>query len=394
MKKTGWLLTVLLVLFSGTLIFAGVFYLEETERQQEETAKKQQEEADKRQQEASREKQQDEEKKNIPAQEEPLMPKTTESLPGESAPENEDTVLVFAGDVYVSPHVTANYDAGGISNVVSKELLDKMTQADLCMVNEEFPFGTVGEPMEDKQYTFRVDPSYVSVLTDMGVDVVSLANNHVLDYGLDCLEETFQTLKQAGIDYVGAGSTKEEAASLRTYEFNGRTYGILSASRVIPVAEWNIENRQPGVLATYDETALVNAIKAARETCDYLAVYVHWGVEHTTQLEEHQRYLAHAYVDAGADLVLGAHPHILQGIENYKGKLIFYSLGNYIFNQNIDKTMLVEVRLKDGEPQVCLVPGYAAGAKTCGYEDREEFFTYLESLSQGIHITDGVISLN
>ncbi len=395
MKKTGWLLTVLVVLLAGTLIFAGVFYLEETERQQEETAKKQQEEADKRRQEASGEKQRQEEKKNTPAQEEPFMPETAES-PGENEKpqEDEDTVLVFAGDVYISPHVTANYDAGGISNVVSKELLDKMAQADLCMVNEEFPFGTVGEPMEDKQYTFRVEPSYVSVLTDMGVDVVSLANNHVLDYGLECLEETFQTLKQAGIDYVGAGSTKEEAASLKTYEFNGRTYGILSASRVIPVAEWNIENRQPGVFATYDETALVNAIKAARETCDFLAVYVHWGVERTTQLEEHQKYLAHAYVDAGADLVLGAHPHILQGIENYNGKLIFYSLGNYIFNQNIDKTMLVEVRLKDGEPQVSLVPGYAAGAKTCGYEDREEFFAYLESLSQGVHITDGVITLN
>lgn len=379
-------MSLLLAVLAGTMIFAGVLYTELEERGQEESRKQQEENI----------------RNDITGevQVESFVPETEESVPGTNAfeteelPQEKDTVLAFAGDVYISRHVTANYDAGGISNVLSQGLRDKMASADLCMVNEEFPFGMAGEPMEDKQYTFRVEPSYVSVLTDMGVDIVSLANNHVLDYGTDCLEETFRTLQQAGIDYVGAGSTKEEAAALRTYELNGRTYGILSASRVIPVAEWNIENRQPGVLATYDESALVNAIQAAGEICDFLTVYVHWGVEHTTQLEEHQKYLAHAYVDAGADLVLGAHPHVLQGIENYKGKLIFYSLGNYVFNQTIEKTMLVEVRFQNGEPEVSLTPGYAAGAKTVEYENQEEFFSYLESLSEGIRITDGIVTLD
>ena len=261
------------------------------------------------------------------------------------------------------------------------------------MVNEEFPFGTVGTPMEDKQYTFQVNPFYVSLFEDMGVDIVSLANNHVLDYGTDCLRETFVTLERTGIAYAGAGDTREEASALKTYDFNGETFGILAASRVIPVPEWNIENRQPGVFTTYDETALVESIKKAKESCDYVIVYVHWGVEHTTELTDHQTYLAHAYVDAGADLVLGSHSHCLQGIENYNGSLIFYSLGNYVFNQNIEKTMLVKLESHKGEKQIFLIPAYAAGAKTMEYEDRQEFFSYLEGLSSGLHIEDGEIVL-
>lgn len=386
-KKTVWFLSGFLVVFAGLLIFVGVFYLEMRERHQK------------------RDTEQDREKETETQEDygeeivgEVVIGDTQEEIlpPGElvtEEPEDNETVLVFAGDVYISRHVEANYDREGIDSVLSQGLQAEMQQADLCMVNEEFPFGTVGTPMEDKQYTFQVNPFYVSLFEDMGVDIVSLANNHVLDYGTDCLKETFETLEQTGIAYAGAGNTREEASALKTYDFNGETYGILAASRVIPVPEWNIENRQPGVFTTYDETALVGAIKKAKESCDYVIVYVHWGVEHTTELTDHQTYLAHAYVDAGADLVLGSHSHCLQGIENYNGSLIFYSLGNYVFNQNIEKTMLVKLESGKGERRISLVPAYAAGAKTMEYEDRQEFFSYLEGLSSGITIRDGEIVL-
>lgn len=386
-KKTVWFLSGFLVVFAGLLIFVGVFYLEMRERHQK------------------RDTEQDREKETETQEDygeeivgEVVIGDTQEEIlpPGElvtEEPEDNETVLVFAGDVYISRHVEANYDREGIDSVLSQGLQAEMQQADLCMVNEEFPFGTVGTPMEDKQYTFQVNPFYVSLFEDMGVDIVSLANNHVLDYGTDCLKETFETLEQTGIAYAGAGNTREEASALKTYDFNGETYGILAASRVIPVPEWNIENHQPGVFTTYDETALVGAIKKAKESCDYVIVYVHWGVEHTTELTDHQTYLAHAYVDAGADLVLGSHSHCLQGIENYNGSLIFYSLGNYVFNQNIEKTMLVKLESGKGERRISLVPAYAAGAKTMEYEDRQEFFSYLEGLSSGITIRDGEIVL-
>ncbi len=384
MKKTGPVFSLLLVCFAGMLIFTGVFYLEKKEKHQKE-------------EEAGQEKEKEEE--TLP-KEDIVGEVVVGDTQGESVPleetvteeqEDRESVLVFAGDVYLSRHVAANYDREGIEGVLSPGLLLEMQNANLCMVNEEFPFGTVGTPMEDKQYTFQVNPFYVSVFEDMGVDIVSLANNHVLDYGTDCLKETFVTLEQTGIAYVGAGTTKEEASAFKTYAFNGETFGILSASRVIPVPEWNIENRQPGVFTTYDETALVEAIKKAKESCDYVIVYVHWGMEHTTELTDHQTYLAHAYADAGADLVLGSHSHCLQGIENYNGSMIFYSLGNYIFNQNIEKTMLVKLKSTEGRREISLIPACAARAKTAEYENREEFFSYLEGLSSGVRIEDGVV---
>lgn len=386
-KKTVWFLSGFLVVFAGLLIFVGVFYLETRERHQKRDAEQDREKETETQEDYGEE-----------IVGEVVVGDTQEETlpPGElvtEEPEDNETVLVFAGDVYISRHVEANYDREGIDSVLSQGLQAEMQQADLCMVNEEFPFGTVGTPMEDKQYTFQVNPFYVSLFEDMGVDIVSLANNHVLDYGTDCLKETFETLEQTGIAYAGAGNTREEASALKTYDFNGETYGILAASRVIPVPEWNIENRQPGVFTTYDETALVEAVKKAKESCDYVIVYVHWGAEHTTELTDHQTYLAHAYADAGADLVLGSHSHCLQGIENYNGSLIFYSLGNYVFNQNIEKTMLVKLESGRGERRISLIPAYAVGAKTMEYEDRQEFFSYLEGLSSGVAIRDGEIVL-
>lgn len=250
-----------------------------------------------------------------------------------------------------------------------------------------------GTQAEDKQYTFRTDPSYSSIFTDMGIDIVTLANNHVLDYGQEVLSQTFQTLDEKGILYAGAGESVEEASALRTIEANGETYGFLAASRVIPVTSWNVENSQPGVFTTYDKTALVHAIEKAKDNCDFLTVYVHWGIERNTMPEDYQTELAHAYIDAGADLVIGAHPHVLQGIEEYQGKMIFYSLGNFIFNQSIEKTMLVRVTKENGQIRYSILPAFAAGAKTQPYTDTESFYRYLESISFGISVTDGIVGV-
>ena len=311
----------------------------------------------------------------------------------QSDPDTEETKniteLIFAGDVCLSGYVTANYDKAGISGVLEDGLLLTMQQADICMVNEEFPFGTGGTQAEDKQYTFRTDPSYSSIFTD----IVTLANNHVLDYGQEVLRQTFQTLDEKGILYAGAGESVEEASALRTIEANGETYGFLAASRVIPVTSWNVENSQPGVFTTYDKTALVHAIERAKDNCDFLTVYVHWGIERNTMPEDYQIELAHAYIDAGADLVIGAHPHVLQGIEEYQGKMIFYSLGNFIFNQSIEKTMLVKVTKENGQIRYSILPAFAAGAKTQPYTDTESFYRYLESISFGISVTDGVVGV-
>lgn len=308
----------------------------------------------------------------------------TEPIKQPEEPVQEPVELVFSGDILLSSYVLNNYENSGISGVLSEELQAEMQNADLTMVNEEFPFSTRGTQAQDKQFTFRVDPSYVKIFQEMGIDVVTVANNHALDYGTEALSDTFQTLDEAGIAYVGAGDSKERAAEAYVTELGGKTFGFLAASRVIPEVSWNIDNQQPGMLCTYDSTELCEAIRRAKENCDYVVVYVHWGIERENTPQDYQRQLGKAYIDAGADMVIGAHPHVLQGIEYYNGKPIVYSLGNYIFNQNIEKTMLLKVTVsQENETTLQLIPASASGAKTRKLEGEEaqSIYQFVEDIS-------------
>lgn len=398
MRKKGLFISVTLVAVIGIALFGSLFYLEkkdmeEYERNQQVVTEAQKRNGDKSIEDIGKQ-QKAEGNKNTDSIQNAGVPEDTENQLDSIQEQSTDTsTLMFAGDVYLSGYVTGRYDAEGINGVLDDNLLNQMQTADILMVNQEFPFGTTGTPAEDKQYTFRVNPSYVSILKDMGVDIVSLANNHVLDYGRDALQENFQTLENSEIIYTGAGESLQEASALRTMEAGGQTYGFLAASRVIPVTSWDVQNARPGVFTTYDKTVLVEAITEAKSECNFLTIYVHWGIERNTMPEAYQKELAHAYIDAGADLVIGAHPHVLQGIEAYNGKLIFYSLGNYIFNQSIEKTMLVKMEQQDNTIEYSVLPAYATGAKTMNYEDTEGFYSYLESLSQGIVIEKGKIKI-
>lgn len=316
----------------------------------------------------------------------------------EEEPESEttdlNTSIVFTGDIEISEYVQANYDASGVNGVVSPEVCSLLSDADIAMINNEFCFSTRGQQAPDKQYTFRVNPSYVELLTDMGVDIAGLANNHVLDYGQDALTDTFTTLTDAGIEYTGAGDSLEDASKLiiKTDEA-GRTYGFLAASHVIPVGSWNVVNSQPGEFCFYDETDLLNAITEADSQVDYLFVMVHWGVEHTTELEDYQINDGHKMIDAGADAVIGMHSHCLQPIEYYNGKPIFYSLGNFIFNQSIKSGGggAVEFSIDENDTvSYRIVPITATNActaiDTAGY-------SYMDSISDNVTVDEnGYIS--
>lgn len=322
--------------------------------------------------------------------------KVLEEPDTEAVIENDPVTLLFAGDVLLSDYVLNNYNSNGIDGVLSPDLLNELQNADITVINNEFPFSTRGTQAPDKQFTFRVDPKYVSVLTDMGVDIATIANNHVLDYGPDALQDTFDTLDEAGIDYMGAGTDLARASALITKKAGGKTFGFLAASRVIPVVSWDVQNSSPGVFTTYDPSRLIAAIEAARESCDYLTVFVHWGIEREEYPQDYQVSMAKQYIDAGADLVIGSHPHVLQGISYYKDKPVFYSLGNFIFNREIPKTAAVKVTIDgENEPTIRLIAGTASNARTiaCEGTQKSDIYDYLESISTGISIDeDGVLS--
>ncbi len=304
-----------------------------------------------------------------------------------------NTSMLFTGDVLLSEYVLSNYNSKGIDGVVEGSLREDMVNADFAMVNEEFPFSNRGTKAPDKQYTFRVDPKYVSIFKELGIDAVGLANNHVLDFGKEALEDTFTTLNNAGILFTGSGNNLAEASKLVVCDKNGVKVGIVAASRVIPVVEWNVKNSQPGVFTAYDPTDLIGVVQKAKTECDLVYVMIHWGTEHTDKLEEYQKTIGHQLIDAGADGVIGAHPHVVQGIERYNGKPIFYSLGNYIFNQNIERTFALKIDYDNVNktPNYSLIPAKAVGATTrkMSSEEASSLYSYLNSISTDVSIDEG-----
>lgn len=300
----------------------------------------------------------------------------------------EDIVLVFSGDINMTDVIQNKYSQDGIDGILSKNFQEEFKNADIAMVNQEFAFTTRGTRAEDKQYTFRTAPDYVSVFKDMQVDVATLANNHTMDFGTVGLIDTFDTLKGAGIKYAGAGNNLTEAREIKYFSKKDKKIACLGASRVIPVPEWNAYDNKPGMLTTYDPAMLIEDIKTAKSQSDYVVVYVHWGLEKYDTPVEYQRNLAKQYIDAGADLVVGSHPHVLQGIEYYKGKPVIYSLGNFMFYSSINRTALLKVSLNEqNEAKVQLIPGRAENAFTYQIEeasDIQKFYQYMTDISYGV----------
>ena len=327
-------------------------------------------------------------------------------IPAEAEP--QPVRLLFSGDIYLSDHVLNAYDrAGDISGVLDDGYRSLIGEADYFAANQEFPFSSRGQQAPDKQYTFRLPESRVSLMNEIGVDLVTLANNHALDFGTDALLDTVSTLDQVGILHVGAGADSEAARQPAIVDVNGVRVGFIGASRVIPVASWTAGASSPGMLTAYDPALLVQTIQETRPLCDYLVVLIHWGVERAEMPVDHQTSLSRQCIDAGADLVVGSHPHVLQGIEYYRGKPIVYSLGNFIFGSSIPRTALLEVSLTPREASsdasggasrdanvspdasLTLHPGTSSGGFTRMVTEsvkKEEFFQYIEGISFDISI--------
>ena len=172
-------------------------------------------------------------------------------------------------------------------------------------------------------------------------------HNHVYDYGADALYDTADLLDLAGIPYVGGGRDIQEAKEPVYFIVNGIKVGFVAASngeriKYTPQATENT----PGILRAYDTTEYNEVIQKASKECDYLIAYIHWGTEDSNYLNENQQRWGREFLASGADIVVGGHPHVLQGMEEYNGKIILYSLGNFCFGANknpADKDSIHEI---------------------------------------------------
>ena len=272
-----------------------------------------------------------------------------------------NAVLTFAGDVNFADDWLHAMNCAASENTIldciGDSLVQELRQSDIAMVNNEFTFSTRGSPLWGKQYTLRADPAKVSYYEQLGIDIVSLANNHSCDFGAYAFYDTLDTLSGAGIDAVGAGKNLSAAGEIQYYIVNGIKIAYIAATR----AEKRIftpDARQSryGVFYAYDPEPVCARIREAREQADYVIAYLHWGTENSYTLEDEQMRDARLYIDAGADIVIGSHAHCLQGVEFYEGKPIIYNLGNFWFNMKKCETALLKVSITRSSIQCRLIP--------------------------------------
>lgn len=316
-----------------------------------------------------------------------------------------NATLVFGGDVNLSEGwPTMNYLAAqeSLSDCIDQRLLEEMQNADLCCINNEFAFSDRGEPMAGKYWTFRAKPENVALLQEMGADVATLANNHVYDYGAEAFSDTLTTLHNAGIGTVGAGENLAEAATPYYTQLGDLKVAIVNASRAEKTQMTpGAGEDSAGIMLCYDTAAFEQEIAEARQNADLVICCVHWGTEYTSKLEDAQKESARRYIDAGADIIVGTHSHCLQGIEYYNGKPIFYSLGNFWFNEKDLETGLLKLTVTGDATQgvqlgCTFVPAIQSGCVTSYAEsmsDRGKVFDLLNSISVNAQVdADGVVS--
>ena len=262
-----------------------------------------------------------------------------------------DITLSFVGDISLADNfdIMPYYDSRneGVYGILSKEVVDIMNSSDIMVANNEFTISTRGTPL-NKTYTFRADPKRLNIYKEMGVNLVSLANNHIYDYGIEAFNDTLKYLKEYDIPFVGAGHNISEAKKSFSYIVGGYKISFISSTR----AEKNIKTpgateTTPGVFRCYDNTLLKETIKEVKEKSDYVVLLIHWGKEDSHELEEVIKVTGKEYIDEGADLIVGSHAHLLQGMEFYKNKLIAYNLGDFIFNRETKDTGILSVTLNN-----------------------------------------------
>jgi poly-gamma-glutamate synthesis protein (capsule biosynthesis protein) len=206
-----------------------------------------------------------------------------------------------------------------------------LRNADLTLGNLECPLSKRGSRVRGKKFTFRGSPKVVEGLQSAGLDMVALGNNHARDYGSKALVDTLSYLDKGGIKHAGAGKNRSAAFSATYVRSQDTTVAFLSFSLIGP-SDFAAGKKRPGTAYASSRKTVTRAIKAAKRRARYVIVSYHWGTEYSNTANSSQVSLAHASVRAGADLVLSHHPHVIQGVEFYRKKLIAYSLGNFVFS--------------------------------------------------------------
>jgi poly-gamma-glutamate capsule biosynthesis protein CapA/YwtB (metallophosphatase superfamily) len=318
---------------------------------------------------------------------------TTTAAPTTTTTTTEPPALTVAagGDVMGDRGVGNYIDRYGGESVF-EFVKPYLAPADVSFVNLEGSISDKGSPTAGKEFTFEARTALTTGLVWASIDVVSLANNHSRDYGSKALLDCIARLDEAGIEHPGAGADAAEAATPAMIETPAGTVAVLAASEITP--GFAATASQPGTNVTsYPNERLVAQVASAAKEADFVIVSLHWGTEYDATADSSQQNLAHKLVDAGADLILGHHPHVIQGLEIYKDGLIAYSLGDFIFDHYSRATgeaFVLQVTMpQEGPPSGKIIPVYLHDTQGVSGSDAAAILDRLTALSAdlGLELT-------
>ena len=333
----------------------------------------------------------------------------------------EHITLRFAGDILFDPSYAVmasllQRSGGGYPDLAGSgfdsAMVSFMRGADIFMLNNEFPYSSRGTPLAGKKFTFRARPEYASLMKDIGADLVGVANNHVNDYGRDAMLDTFSTLENISMPFCGAGKNIEEASRPVFFTNKDVKIAIIAATQIERMGNPDTvgaTDSSPGVFrCLYDMDRLTAKIRECRAAGCFTIVFIHWGTEGTEHIDDWQLKQGKQIAEAGADVIVGAHPHILQrldwldGTESAPDKNgqpkkvpVIYSLGNYLFNSKTLDTGLYELTLNahDGSLEnIRFIPAVQSGCRTryadpAGSEG-QRILKHLREMSPHVDIRD------
>lgn len=258
---------------------------------------------------------------------------------------NRRITLIFVGDIMFDRGVEYMVEKYGQDDFkfTFLKIADYLKRADILVGNLEGPISDKGQKV-GSIYSFRSNPKAIEGLNFAGFDILSVANNHVFDYGREAMEDTFQRLKEAGIDYVGGGFNETEAYSPKIKEIRDTKIAFLSYTN-LGSEYWRARGDKSGI-SWLDKERMEKEIKTSKDKADIVVVSLHYGEEYFPTPNDLQVSISRAAIDAGADLVIGHHPHVVQRIEKYKEGNIAYSLGNFVFDQAFSEETMTGLLLK------------------------------------------------
>ncbi|MDP9296404.1 MAG: CapA family protein [Actinomycetota bacterium] len=287
-------------------------------------------------------------------------PSAASATPSPSAEARGSLVIHGAGDVSLDPSYITTYATQGYAYAWSG-LNGLFEHDDLSVVNLECAVSKLGSPVP-KEFNFRGDPAALPAMRKAGVDVANMANNHSYDFGPEALLDTRKNILDAGVAPVGAGKDPAEALAPAIFERNGWKIAVVGLDEVVDPPDAVAATGHPGTAAGHDFSAMLEAVKAADQRADLVVVDIHWGVELDTVPRSYQVTEGHRLVDAGADIIFGGHSHRLQPLDVYRGKPIFWSLGNFVwpnFSAEGSRTGVAEVHVSpDGDLRARILPAF------------------------------------